>query len=251
MMKLVSFYSLSIRLRQHCMACAAPLAQLLSQTYFMPFALTANAIVARIFAVISDMLPSLERSWTLMTVALARAPCHSSPPVESAAFFASALPALSAPLASVYDFAVLQLQNISLQRNSCENSVSSEFPIMFHSDLQIDHVNSSNSQIASFKRHDEDSGTSAFSQDDIGIPIGSSKRTMSSSKVLRKQKRPLESHLSILPSSLKKCADGTEFHCFNPDAILNPSTEEPLLKKSGQASSAVDDIFSALCGFNK
>ena len=251
MLKLLSFYSLGIRLQRHCMACSAPLAQLISQTYFMPFALTANAIVARVFAVASDMLPSIERAWSLMTVALARAPLHASPSPESAAVLANALPALSAPLSSVHDAAVQQLQNMSPRGST---TVVSEFPIAssFLADSPVNDAKLSAEPSASFKNNDEGSEVCAFAQDDMGVPIGSSKKS-SLSKLLRRQKRPLESDSMGSSPSLKKSqgAVGAEIYRSNPVAVRKLAAEQALLKEPGQVPSGADDIFSALCGFKK
>jgi hypothetical protein len=257
MLKLLSFYSLGIRLQQHCMACTAPLAQLISQTYFMPFALTANAIVARIFAVTSDMLPSIERAWTLMTVALARAPHHSSPPPESVVLLSHALPALSAQLANVHESAFLQLQNmfpLHSSSSSSNDAAASDFPMAFQPDSLVNDANTSTAPIAAFKLHDGDSGTGVSLPDDMGIPIGSSKKSMPS-KVLRRQTRPLEYDFgtSSSLSSLKKIqgAVGSEFHRSNSVPILKPPARQAILKERGQAPFTADDIFSALRGIKK
>lgn len=231
------------------MACTAPLAQLLSQTYFMPFALTSNAIVARIFAVISDMLPSIERVWSLMAVAVARAPPVSSPAPESAAILKDALPALSAPLATVYDAAVQQLQNIS---PFC-NNFSKHVALDFSTDLACDfHTNSrdnaailSSNLVCFLENNDVCCGTSA--QDDLGIPIGSAKKSFES-KVLRRQKRPLNPQSIITPAtqSFKKMRGivNAEF-CVTPSSSVGPDTFKEPRKVP---SNAVDDMYSALCG---
>ena len=253
LLKLLSFYSLGIRLQRHCMACTAPLAQLISQTYFMPFALTANAIVARIFVVISDMLPSIERAWTLMTVALARAPHHSSPPPESAVLLTHALPALSAPLANVHESAFLQLQNMLPRHSSSNNNdvATSDFPMGFQPDPLVNDAKTSTAPIAAFKLNVGDSGTGASLPDDMGIPIGSSKKS-TPSKMLRRQKRPLEYDFGT-SSSLKKLqgAVGAEFHRSNSGPILKPTAKQTVIKDRGQAPFTADDIFSELRGIKK
>lgn len=252
MLKLLSFYSLGIRLHRHCMACTAPLAQLISQTYFMPFALTANAIVARIFAVISDMLPSVEKAWSLMAVALARAPGHSSPPHESAALLSNALPVLSAPIARVLEIAVSQLQITPPRHGSSEHAASSALPICIHSFSPVHDAITSTVSFTTSQRNHDGSAMCASSQDDMGIPIGCSKKTVSC-KIIRKQKRPIESISSTSPSSLKKSQRniGSEFHRSDPVAILKPTAEFALRKAPVPLASAVDDIFSALCGSKK
>lgn len=254
LLKLLSFYSLGIRLQRHCMACTAPLAQLISQTYFMPFALTANAIVARIFVVISEMLPSIERAWTLMTVALARAPHHSSPPPESAVLLSHALPALSAPLANVHESAFLQLQNMLPRHSSSSSSndvATSDFPVGFQPDSLVNDAKTSTAPIAVFKLNGGDSGAGASLPDDMGIPIGSSKKG-TPSKMLRRQKRPLEYDFGT-SSSLKQLqgAVGAEFHRSNSVPILKPPARQTILKERGQALFTADDIFSELRGIKK
>jgi hypothetical protein len=252
MLKLLSFYALLVRLRQHCMACTAPLAQLLSQTYFMPFALTSNAIVARIFAVTSDMLPPIERAWSLMAVAVARAPPVSCPAPQSAAILSDALPAISAPLATVYDAAVQQLQNISPYCNTFSNPVASEFSNDFACDFYTNsHGNAStvSSNLASsHENKDVCYGTSA--QDDLGIPIGSTKKSFES-KVLRRQKRPLNPQSVGTPEthSLKKLRDtvSAEFRA-SKSVTVTPSPFDPQTFKEPRKvpSNTVDCMFNAL-----
>jgi hypothetical protein len=174
MLKLLSFYSLVVRLQQHCLACTAPLAQLISQTYFMPFALTANAIVARIFSITSDMLPAIARAWTLMTVALARAPPHSSPSPESAELLCRALPCISAPIACVHVAAVQQLGSGSASSSNVKSVLAADPQPHAHAD-------------AAQTRAPSD----VDCLDDVGVPLGSGKTGMVS-KLLRRQKRKLE-----------------------------------------------------------
>jgi hypothetical protein len=187
MLKLISFYSLTLRLQQHCLSCSAPLAQLISQTYFMPFALTANAIVARIFSISSDILLAMGRAWSLMAVALVRAPPHSSPPPESAAVLCDALPVLPSPIACVHVAAVKQLLNIS-QDNS-------DHAIARTSHAQAELRSNTAHMPSAVLPHDEDrdgsSGNCAAAEDDLGVPFGSGKHGLSS-KTLRRKKHKSE-----------------------------------------------------------
>jgi hypothetical protein len=163
MLKLLSFYSVTVRLKQHCLVCIPPLAQLISQTYFMPFALTSNAIVARIFAITCDILPSIQRAWSLMAVALARAPPHSNPPPKSIGVFTSALPAISAPLELVHGAAIQQFRGRMFLTSTDSDDPSA---CGFQSDARDVGVRKS------FDAADFGSvGTCMFSQDDLGIPI--------------------------------------------------------------------------------
>jgi hypothetical protein len=256
MLKLLSFYSMVIRLQQHCLACTAPLAQLISQTYFMPFALTANAIVARIFTVTSDILPSAERAWSLMTVAVARAPPHSSPPPQSAAVLLTALPALSAPLACVHVAAVQQLRrkfSCSINfTNPSAPDVSTDLPCGFLIGSQDAASKISSNTSSSFSQNsDLVCGASKVFQDDVGIPVGSSKKGMVS-KVLRRQKRLSGTESFNFPSPFKdfQNAVGSEFHPAEHVAIRK-SSELDIFQESGKVLSAADDIYSALRGCKK
>lgn len=218
----------------------------------MPFALTSNAIVARIFAVISDMLPSIERVWSLMAVAVARAPPVSSLAPESSDILKDALPAISAPLATVYDAAVQQLENIS---PFC-NNFSKHVALDFSADLACDfHTNSrdnpaivSSTLVCFLENNDVCCGT-RNAQDDLGIPIGSAKKSCES-KVLQRQKRPLNPQSIITPAtqSFKKMRGivNAEF-CVTPSSVGPDTCEEP----RKVPSNVVDDMYSALCGSKK
>ena len=166
MLKLLAFHSMVTRLQQHCLACVPPLAQLISQTYFMPFALTANAIVARVFAVTNDTIPSIERSWSLMAVALARAPPHSSPNQQANAVLITALPVVTAPLARVHAAAMAQLGGNPVWHGALANdSSNSKAPRQGCTAAAA----SSNACLL------QDSA--ATSHDDLGVAIGGAKKS--------------------------------------------------------------------------
>jgi hypothetical protein len=249
MLKLLSFYSMVTRLQQHCFACTAPLAQLISQTYFMPFALTANAIVARIFSVTSEILTSIERAWSLMTVALARAPPHSSPTPESTAVLLSALPALSAPLLCVHGAAVQQLCPKSPWENSFINLSAIDIPTDLDGEFHIDSLDPaailSKNTVSSFTNDCGDCETCVLSQDDLGIPIGITKKGMIS-KALRRQKRLNESEHVSPPIPLSQVAVISKFRPSKLVAISKSSSEHLKFQESKSSPSAADDIYSAL-----
>lgn len=191
MLKLLAFHSLITRLQQHCVACVPPLAQLISQTYFMPFALTANAIVARVFAVTNHTIPCIERSWSLMAVAFARAPPHSSPSQRSNAVLITALPVITAPLARVHAAAMSQLGSNPARHSTFANDIEPDNS-SHSNDLGGGCTGPAASSNACLLRDSTACGAAtSFSHDDLGVAIGGAKKSRASKafKALLRQQR--------------------------------------------------------------